>query len=53
MFDSEAGKNYKSMVKHRKLQSKMDMLRRLMSLGVLLQLIANIGELKNVLDVNI
>ena len=47
MFDSEAGKNYKSMVKHRKMQSKMDMLRRLMSLGVLLQLIANIGKLKN------
>lgn len=48
MFDSEAGKGYKSMWKHRKLQSKMDMLRRLISLGVILQLIANIGKLKNI-----
>lgn len=44
MFDSEADKSYKSMWKHRKFQSKMDMLRRLISLGVILQLIANIGE---------
>lgn len=44
MFDSEASKSYKSMWKHRKLQSKMDMLRRLISLAVVLQLIANIGK---------
>lgn len=44
MFDSETSKSYKSMWKYRKLQSKMDMLRRVISLGVILQLIANIGE---------
>jgi hypothetical protein len=47
MFDSEADKTYKSLWKHRKMQSKMDMLRRVISLGVVLQLIANIGELCN------
>lgn len=44
MFDSETSKSYKSMWKYRKLQSKMDMLRRVISLGVILQLIANIGK---------
>jgi hypothetical protein len=44
MFDSEAKKGYKNMWKHQKWQSKMDMLRRLISLGVILQLIANIGK---------
>jgi hypothetical protein len=47
MFDSETDKTYKSLWKHRKMQSKMDMLRRVISLGVVLQLIANIGELCN------
>lgn len=47
MFDSETNKSYKSMWKPRKLQSKMDMLRRLISLAVVLQLIANIGECVN------
>lgn len=44
MFDSETSKSYKSMWKYRKLQSKMDMLRRVISLGVILQLTANIGK---------
>lgn len=44
MFDSEISKSYKNMWKYRKLQSKMDMLRKLISVGVVLQLIANIGE---------
>lgn len=39
MSDSE------NMWKYRKVQSKSDMLRRLISLGVVLQLIANIGEI--------
>lgn len=44
MFDSfEAEKNHNSVRKHQKLQSKMDMLRRLISLGVVLQFVANIG----------
>jgi hypothetical protein len=47
MFDSETDKTYKSLWKHRKMQSKMDMLRKVISLGVVLQLIANIGELCN------
>lgn len=41
MFDSEARE---SMWQCRKLQSKTDMLRRLISLGVILQLVANIGK---------
>lgn len=48
MFDSETSKSYKSMWKYRKLQSKMDMLRRVIILGVILQLIANIGKQINV-----
>lgn len=45
MFESETSKNYISTwKKHRKLHNKMDMLRRIINLGVILQLVASIGE---------
>ncbi|CRL05293.1 CLUMA_CG018048, isoform A [Clunio marinus] len=44
MYESEANnKIYKSFRMHRKSQSKMDMIRRLISVGIVLQLISNIG----------